>query len=962
VLLGCLFAAVPAVRAQQTSGSSPAQWEGKRIVAVRIVDDDGQVLTDKLPQIPLEAGTAFSFEAERESLRRLYHTGRYADIRTEAAAASDGLRLDFVVELNYFNNVVRVEGLNDPPNEAAALAAMRINLGEPFRENVLKEGIARLEDALHAEGLYQAIVDYTLEPQPDSHGMDIDVRVTPGARARIGAIALHNQTTFPDAKLLKVSRLKPGRTLTSERLDHASTRLRKYLVAQGHFGADTSLRAGAYDPRTNKVSLVYDVTAGPQVRVEVTGAKISQGKLRQLVPLYTEGAVDEDLLQEGRRNIRDSLQGEGYFDAEVTFTSAEDTAKGERVITYNVNRGDQHKLAGVGFDGNHYFSGKLLTQRLEMQPASFANRGRYSQRMASDDSDSIRDLYIANGFLQAQAAAEVKNHYSGKKGDLFVQFHILEGQQTLVGGLKIEGNHALSDEQISAVVGSTQGEPFSEANIASDRNNVLALYFNDGYPNARFEEQQSPATEPNRINLAYHIAEGEQIRVARVLLIGYEHVRRATIARQVELKPHQPLRESDVAETQRRLYNLGVFNRVGIAPQNPEGSDPDKTMLVDVNEGSRYTFGYGFGFEAQRLSGTSANPADTYLNFSPRGLVEIADNDFLGRAETLSLKARASTEQYRGVLSYVLPDLVNNPNWNVQLTGFADKTLDVNTFTSIRLEASLQFDEKLSSSSQMLYKYFFRHVEVPADSLHVAPDEIPLFSQPTKASGFGVTWVRDRRDNPVDASRGMFNTVDTELALDSLGSSANFYRIFFQNSSFTPFGRSFVFARSTRFGIEEPFSGTSEDQIPLPERFFAGGATTIRGFGLNQAGPRDPVTGFPVGGLAEMVFNQELHFPTRLPFVGTRVGGTVFYDFGNVYTDWNHITFRSTPVSPTNLNYLSHTVGAGLRYSTPIGPVRVDFGYQIKPPQFQFTDATTGLPETERLTHFQFFFNIGPIF
>jgi outer membrane protein insertion porin family len=961
-LFGCLLAAIPAARAQQISTGSVAAWEGKRIAVIRIVDDDGQVLPDKLPQIPLEVGVAFNFAAERESLRRLYHTGRYADIRTDAADITGGLRLDFVVELNYFNNVVRVEGLNEPPSEAAALAAMRINLGEPFRETVLKEGIARLEDALHNEGLYLASVDYTLEPQPDSRGMDIDVHVTPGERARIGAIALHNQTSFTDAKLLKVSRLKPRRTLTSERLDRSSTRLRKYLVRQGHFGADASLRAGAYDPQTNKVSLVYDVAAGPRVRIELTGARISQGKLRQLLPIYAEGAVDEDLLQEGRRNIRDSLQGEGYFDADVTFTSTEDSAKGERVITYNVNRGDQHKLAGVGFDGNRYFNSKLLAERLETQPASFANRGRYSQRMVSDDRDSIRDLYIANGFLQAQVAEDVKNNYSGKNGDIFVQFHVLEGQQTLVGALKIDGNHAFSGKEISAVMGSTPGEPYSEANIASDRNNVLALYFNDGYPEARFEEQQSPAAEPNRINLTYHITEGEQIRVARVLLIGFEHVRRGTVSRQVELKPHEPLRESDVAETQRHLYNLGVFNRVAIAPQNPAGSDPDKTMLVDVNEGSRYTFGYGFGFEAQRLSGTSANPADTYLNFSPRGLVEIGDNDFLGRAQSLSLKARASTQQYRGVLSYVVPDLVNDPNWSLQLTGFADKTQDVNTFTSIRLEASLQFDEKVSTSSTIVYRYFFRHVEVPADSLHVAPDEIPLFSQPTKVSGFGLTWVRDRRDNPVDASRGMFNTVDTELASESLGSSANFYRVFFQNSSFTPFGKSFVFARSVRFGIEEPYSGTGEDKIPLPERFFAGGATTIRGFGLNQAGPRDPVTGFPVGGLAEMVFNQELHFPTKLPFIGNRVGGTVFYDFGNVYSDWNHITWRSTPSSPTNLNYLSHTVGAGLRYGTPIGPVRVDFGYQIKPPQFQFTNATTMQPELERLTHFQFFFNIGPIF
>ena len=957
-----LLAAIPAARAQQTSSDSHSAWEGQRIVAIRIVDDDGQVLPAKAPRMPLEAGNTFDFEAERESLRELYHTGRYADIRTELAAVPGGLRLDFVVDRNYFNNVIRVEGLNDPPNEASALAAMRINLGEPFRESALKEGIARLEDTLHTEGLYQATVDYTLEPQDDLRGMDIDIRVTPGERARIGSIALHNQTNLTDKKLLKQSRLSLGKALTSERLDHASTRLRKYLVGLGHFGADASLRAGGYDPKTNKVSLIYDVSAGPRVRIELTGARINQGKLHKLLPIYDEGAVDEDLLQEGRRNIRDSLQAEGYFDADVTFTSTEDTAKGERVITYNVNRGTQHKLAGVGFDGNHYFSSKLLEDRLGIQAASFANRGRYSQRMSRDDGDSIRDLYIANGFLQAQVAVEVQNNNTSKKGDLFVKFHVLEGQQTLVGSLKIDGNHALSDQQISAVVGSTPGEPYSEANIASDRNNVLALYFNDGYPDARVEEQPSPAGEPNRINLAYHITEGEQIRVAQVLLIGFQHVRRGTVSRQVELKPRQPLREGDVAETQRRLYNLGVFNRVAIAQQNPAGSDPDKTVLVDVNEGSRYTFGYGFGFEAQRLSGTSANPADTYLNFSPRGLLEIGDNDFLRRAQSLSLKARASTQQYRGVLSYVAPDLFNNPKWSLQLTGFADKTQDVNTFTSIRLETSLQFNETVSSSTTIVYRYFFRHVEVPADSLHVSPDEIPLFSQPTKVSGFGLTWARDRRDNPVDASRGMFNTVDTELASESLGSSANFYRLFYQNSSFHPFGKSFVFARSTRFGIEEPYSGTGEDSIPLPERFFAGGATTIRGFGLNQAGPRDPVTGFPVGGLAELVFNQELHFPTKLPFVGDRVGGTVFYDFGNVYTDWNHITWRTAPASPTNLNYLSHTVGAGLRYGTPIGPVRVDFGYQLNPPQFQFTNVTTNQTQLERLGHFQFFFNIGPIF
>jgi len=163
-----------------------------------------------------------------------------------------------------------------------------------------------------------------------------------------------------------------------------------------------------------------------------------------------------------------------------------------------------------------------------------------------------------------------------------------------------------------------------------------------------------------------------------------------------------------------------------------------------------------------------------------------------------------------------------------------------------------------------------------------------------------------------------------------------------------------------------PAPDVTPSVIPLPERFFAGGGTSLRGFGLNQAGPRDPCTGFPVGGLALLVFNQELRFPMRLPIVGNRLGGTLFYDGGNVYSDINHISFRWKSPSFTDPNYFSHTVGFGLRYPTPIGPVRVDFGYQLNPAAYQATiipaGGTVGTLQTLRLPHFGFFFNIGPIF
>ncbi len=506
------------------------------------------------------------------------------------------------------------------------------------------------------------------------------------------------------------------------------------------------------------------------------------------------------------------------------------------------------------------------------------------------------------------------------------------------------------------VIGSSPGEPYSESNVAGDRNNILALYYNDGFPDAQVEGQASPASEPNKVNIAFQITEGPRVNVLRVLLTGYEHTRYGVMAREVQVKPGGPLREGDVVESQRRLYNLAIFNRVQIAPQNPDGTDPDKTVVVAVEEGKRYTIGYGLGIEVQRLPGSGSNPTGTSLSASPRVIFEFGKNNVEGRGQSISFKVRASTLQYRAVLSYTAPHFLANPHFNVQLTGYADKTQDVNTFNSERYEGAVQFVDTVSPQTSLLFRYFFRHVIVIASSLKIAPDEIPLFSQPTLISGFGASWARDKRNNAADASKGSYNSVDFSVAGKPIGSSASFLRLFVQNSTFHPFGRSFVFARALRFGVEHQFPDTTPDEIPLPERFFAGGGQSIRGFGLNQAGPRDPTTGFPIGGLALLEFNQELRFPLKLPYVGNRIGGTFFYDAGNVYTDLTHITWRYTPASLTNLNYLSHTVGAGLRYATPIGPVRIDFGYQINPAQFSFTNSTTNAAGDAAIAAFSILF------
>jgi outer membrane protein insertion porin family len=434
---------------------------------------------------------------------------------------------------------------------------------------------------------------------------------------------------------------------------------------------------------------------------------------------------------------------------------------------------------------------------------------------------------------------------------------------------------------------------------------------------------------------------------------------------------------------------------VTIEPQNPTGTDRDKDLVVLVEEARRYTIAYGGGFEVQRLASTS-NPVGGQVQAAPRGIFEISKLNLTGRADSLSLKVRGSTIEDRALLTYSDPNTFGHRNLSVQATAYTEKTQDINTFTETRYEGSLQLTDQLSPRTTLLFRYVFRKVLVSNIADTINPVAIPLFEQPTLVSQFGATWVHDRRDNPADATRGSYNSADFGVADSHIGSSASFLRFYFQNSTYHPIKRRFSFARSIRFGALVPYGDTVSltfplptttplpTVIPLPERFFAGGGTSLRGFALNQAGPRDSVTGFPVGGQALLVLNQEFRFPMRLPYFGTSLGGALFYDGGNVYSRLSRISFRSSTPAPTfdtsnpanatcltncsnELNYFAHTVGFGFRYATPVGPIRIDLGYQINRPTFVIpcTTLTGAVPTCHKagqLPGFQIFFNLGPSF
>src|SRR5713101_344176 len=580
------------------------------VVAVRIVKEDGTVLSEAPAGIAVETGKALDRGKVAESMRALYRTGNYSDLRAVAFPVEGGIRLDFVARENLFFNQVRIEGLSAPPSEASAAAAMQLTLGQTYRQGAVDEALERLRETLREEGLYQAEVSAETVPHAETHQMDIVVHVKPGPRARVGIIQLKNGTEYRDAEILSRLKMKAGSQITSAKLQRGTGRIRKYLVKKGHLSGRAGVHRGNYDASKNTIPLDLDVTEGPLVKLTLTGAKFSKGELKKLIPIYQEGAVDTDLLEEGKRNVRERLERLGYFDAEVNYTtethevkSDHSAARGtEEIITYRVERGDRHKLMGIQITGNKYFDTELLRSRLQIFGGAFGSPGRFSRRLVDSDAQSMLSLYQANGFLDAKVEQQIEDNYKGKEGDLLIRFVVQEGKQTRVTSLSIEGNHAFKEDELLGVIASTSGQPYSDFNVTTDRDNILALYFNEGFPEASFsataervstgaaektggrenstlsqenekkeqkkEKESKPAIEQaEAVRLVYHIQEGPQTRVRRILIGGYEHTRRGVIHREVHIKVKEPLREGDVVESQRRLYNLGVFNRVTIKRQ-----------------------------------------------------------------------------------------------------------------------------------------------------------------------------------------------------------------------------------------------------------------------------------------------------------------------------------------------------------------------------------------------------------
>ena len=940
-------------------------------------------------------GADFRAADAASTIDRLFETGRYDDIQVDVEPAQGGVNVRLLTKPAWFVGNISIQGkLSNPPDREQVVNATRLNLGVLFSQ----QDLVRAEDSVHRllrnEGFYEHRLEVKTEDQPDLEQRDVSFVIDLGPRAKYAQPRFTGQTVLSDDTLTRATGWKLKfigwwRRVTQSRTRNGVTRVLRRYGKDKRLTAEARITGREYDPATQRFQATMEVNGGPQVDIRSVEGHVSNRVLKRYVPVFQEQRVYRDLLVDGANNLRNYLQSRGYFDAQVDFRERDEDPD-HLIIEYVIVQGDHHKLTDIKIQGNRYFAEDDLRERMFLRPSGLIRfrSGRYSGVFLKRDEESITNLYKSNGFRDVKVTAAVQNDYQGKQGDVAVTIVVDEGAQWTVSKLSFTGFNSLPTQDFSDQLSSVEGQPFSEVSVAADRSLILTEYQKAGFPDAEFQWDFAPAEDSHTVDVTYRITEGRRQFIRQVVLSGIQTTRRGLVERNLPLEPGDPLSLVAMANTQRNLYQLGVFSRIDMAPQNPNGAEEYKNVLYNFTESSRYSMAAGFGAEVARFGGTSTNlsaPAGS-TGFSPRVSLDLSRLNFLGLGHSISLRGRLSNLEQLGSVNYLAPRFRNVEGRNITFTLLYDLSRDVRTFSSRREEASVQISQQLSKPSSLLLRFAYRRVTT-ADVV-IPSLLIPQLLQPVRIGMLSLSYVQDRRDDRSDTHRGIYNTVDAGLASSAFGSSRTFGRVLIRSASYHSLTKNVVLARETTLGVIIPFhvpvGFTSDNVIPLPERFFGGGGITHRGFPENQAGPRDigvpqgpggtasEPTGLPLGGNAVLFNSIELRFP----LLGDNIGGVIFHDAGNVYHNVRDISFRVNQRDPADFDYMVHAVGFGVRYRTPLGPVRGDLAYSINPPTYNGFPGTVqdllncGPPgsgtachsQSNQISHFQFFFSIGQTF
>lgn len=937
-----------------TAAETIASSEGQPVSAIDIAgrpDITGEALERLKSQVKQQAGHPFDAALVTDSIHELKNTGKFEDVRLDVRPEGDGVRVTFLLEPAYYIGQYRFPGaVNSSFSYSRLLQISNYTVQEPYSALNTEKARSALENHFRREGYFRSAVSTNIQTDPRYLIANVDFNTALDEKAKFGdvtvagvgpedAASLRRSLTTYWARLRGVA-VRPGKTYSYRRLQSAMQHLQREMARRDHLAAQVKLAEPNYDAESNRADVRFEVTPGPILRVRTEGARVRGRTLRRLVPMYQTNLFNSELVLEGRQNLESHLQSRGYFDAEVHADVKED-ANGTTLL-YEISRGPRGKVAEVRIVGNQHFSQKELQPHITVKQSRFLSRGRYSEQLLRTSTRNLTNLYRSAGFSDVKVDPEVDKH----DGNLNVTFHITEGEQDLVESFEIEGSSLAIAQLAPNGLRIGPGKPFSPFLANQDRNEILARYLSLGYLTATFNSTVDPIERrSHRVHVVYKIAEGQQVKTARIIILGREHTQQYLVDRTVNMAPGSPLSQDQLLSAESRLYSLGVFDWAEIDPKRPIEQQTEEDVLIKLHQARRNVINTTFGFEVINRggsvpSGTVAVPGlppvglpSTFTTsertfWGPTGSFTYTRRDVRGMGDTFWTNAFGGRLDQRGSSTYAVPSF-RSSRWTASTSGSFEHSSENPVYTALIGQAVAEFRRSLDAKNTktLFFRYTFSRTSI-TDLL--IPDLVPPQDRDVRLSTLSVSYARDTRDFILDAHKGIYQSFELAFNPSWLGSSANFMRFLGQVAYYKNVGAGIIWANSVRLGLEHPFG---DSFIPLSEEFFTGGGSTLRGFPLNGAGPQDTIPAcsdpanpatctqirVPTGGNQLFILNSEFRIPVP---IRKGFGIAIFYDGGNVF---------QTIGIHTLLDNYSNTIGGGLRYATPVGPIRLDIGHNLSP-------------------------------
>ncbi|HSR69505.1 MAG TPA: POTRA domain-containing protein [Acidobacteriota bacterium] len=929
----CLLPGLPGPALAQSD------YEGRTVRALHI-RSDGPLSriseADCRRLIEIKAQQPFSSSRVKYSIEQLYASQAFYDIRAQVEpVAGQAVEVTFLLYRRYLIAKLEFSGQLRLPRQMLR-REFPLRVGTAFSEDQLEAGVRQLEVLYQRHGYYLPSIQPRYSVNREKALIEIDMHIESGQQARVDSVEM-TAVSSTDPDLLQELDIQPGQPYSKVEAEERLQRIRQDLTLQGYLDTTLEIVREDYFPETGRVALTLDFERGPRTEILIEGADLKDSE-RLSLPIYNFSSASEVLARETVRRLEELHHQKGYFQARADVNA---TSSGG--LAFFVDKGQKASLRNIVIEGAREIPEARLRQVLRVETAGFFSRGEFSRRLARQDEETLQNLYRSEGFQQATVTHRLQPFKGGKERHLEIVYHIEEGPRSTLKEVSWSGNTTLSDQEIAELIISQEGQPFSPFHAARDRSELLAAYEDRGFREADVRAEVTSGSG-NGVSLHFTVEEGSQTFVDEVVVVGDLNTRRAVVQRQIRLQSGEPFALRQVLDTETNLHDLAVFDRVQIDAAEISG-DPDKrTVVIRLEEAPRFTLLYGLGYSSFE---------------GPRGTLGLSDNNFLGRAQVLSLSVRASEIRQRGTLSWNFPRIFSrdlptilsltarNEGLRTQTDGDVE-TIDGRPFEEFRLTASSQSQKQLSRRESLLFGLSFEDVNVDLPP-NLSDATLGFFRQEADLTlaSLQVTYVNESRDVPSDPNQGFFLSGSSSLFTRALGSQEEFFRILAQGQHYRPLPRDVVLATSLRLGWIASYGRTSSagNPVPISERFFSGGSTSLRGLPQDLAGPllRDPETGevilvdnegridpngrpIPEGGNALIIGNIELRVPLY-----KILSGTLFYDAGNVFRSYSEISLRD----------FSHTFGLGLRVKTPVGPVRFDAGWNPDPPSAPGFDRWT---------------------